>query len=481
MVARLGIVVGTVVGFGLGLVGCTSDVIVTPVIEGPVDDADASAFPRIDEVIITVAHDGSARDLVSASFSRGEEISIAGAPFGDDLVIHMSGFESASSVAYGRTCAFHADANGALSPHLFFSRSGKFASLGVTPIERTHGHAISYLGTALVIGGDSAGAGVATVERFDPVTGTLSSVGTIDARDGSALALLGTSPPRVVVVGGQIGPVGAAFLELVDPTRKVERVDDLQAPMPRVGLTATSLTDGRVIVIGGNPPGGAPVGTISEVALGTGVEVRTLPRAVLAQPRTGHSATRLGDDLGAPVLIAGGTDAAGMPIAIAELFKPLSEELAKPTTFAPTMLIPRSHHQAVRMPDGSVLFIGGINAAGSPVRTLELFTLDGGFISVGDLPDTAGIIDNTVTPLPDGRVLIVGGRAVPGGPPTTTAFIARLDPLDGSVDVVPTDRLAVARANHQAAVLCDGTILLTGGTAGADVAERYNPSAAGRR
>src|SRR5205085_757244 len=111
---------------------------------------------------------------------------------------------------------------------------------------------------------------------------------------------------------------------------------------------------------------------------------------------------------------------------------------------------------------------------------LELFTLDGGFKAVGNLPENAGLTENTATVLPDGRVLITGGRTVAGAV-TNTAFIARLDPLDGSVDVVPTDRLALPRANHQAAILCDGTILVTGGTAGPAVAERYNPSAIGRR
>lgn len=467
---------------GCALAGCNGEVVVSPVIEGPVSDPDASPFPTLDEIIITVAHDGNDRDLVSASFSRGEEIGIAGAPFGDDLVIHLSGFVGASNVAYGRSCAFHVDAKAtAPSPHLFFSRSVKFASLGVTPVDRDHGQGVSYQGSALILGGDSGGSGVSTVERYDPVTGVLSSVGSIERRTGSVEALIGTTPPRVVVVGGQVGAVGAPFIELVDPSRETERFDDLRAPMPRVGLTATALTDGRVIVIGGNPPGGPPVGTTTELTLGNGIEVRPLQKAVLAHPRTGHTATRLGDDLGAPVLIAGGTDRTGAPVAVAELFKPLREELSNPTVFAPSMLIPRSHHQAVRMPDGSVLLIGGIDAGNNGVRTLEVFTLDAGFRSAGDLPETAGIIDFTATPLPDGRVLIVGGRSEPGGPPTATAFIARLDPLDGSVDVVPTDRLAIPRATHQAAVLCDGTILITGGTDGPFVAERYNPSPAGRR
>jgi hypothetical protein len=460
------------------LVGCTSEIVVSPVIEGPVEDPDASAFPNLDEIIITVAHAGADRDLVSASFTRGEDVNIAGAPFGDDLVVHMSGFRGAGSVAYGRTCPFAVDAGGAaVEPHLFFSRSVTFGNLGVTPADRSGGRAIPYLGAALVLGG-----GVSTIERFDPLTGMLTSVGAIDERTDAVEALIGSTPPRVVIVGGQVGAVGASFLELVEPNRNVERVDDLQSPMPRIGLTATSLTDGRVIVIGGNPPGGPPVGTISELALGTGVEVRTLPIS-LAHPRSGHTATRLGDDLGAPVLITGGTDPTGAPVAIAELFKPLTKELAKPATFAPQMVIPRTQHQAVRMPDNSILIIGGLDASmpALPLRALELFTLDGGFRAVGNLPENAGVLDMSVTTLPDGRILIAGGRTQPGGPPVNTAFIARLDPLDGTIDVVPTDRLAVPRANHQAALLCDGTIFVTGGAPGRPVAERYNPSPTGRR
>ena len=91
------------------------------------------------------------------------------------------------------------------------------------------------------------------------------------------------------------------------------------------------------------------------------------------------------------------------------------------------------------------------------------------------------MVDATITDLPDGRILITGGRTEPGGAPTDTAYIARLDPLDGSVDVIPTDRLALPRAGHQAARLCDGTVLISGGTAADAFAERYNPIVAGRR
>jgi hypothetical protein len=76
---------------------------------------------------------------------------------------------------------------------------------------------------------------------------------------------------------------------------------------------------------------------------------------------------------------------------------------------------------------------------------------------------------------------VSGGRLVPGGEPLSSAFVARLDSLDGTVDIVATDRLASPRAGHQGTLLCDGTVLIAGGTADQTTYERYNPPALGRR
>jgi hypothetical protein len=471
---------------GLVLAACADGAtVITPVIDVPVDDVDATASP-LDKIALTVAHVRSAPDLnlLSQTFARGEPLEMPGVPFGDDLVIHMAGLVGASNIAYGRTCTIAVSPGvDPPEPHLFFSRSVKFASLDIAPMPRIGGLGIPYLGTALLVGGSNGSLGsdgqVTQVERFDPLTGRLTVMtGGVMPRDRTVHALIGTAPPQVVVIGGTSGAEGAKFIEVIDD-RRIELLEFSE--MARIDLTATSLTDGRVMVIGGNAPGQPPSGEIDEIAQSdASFTVRRLA-AGLAHPRSGHSATRLGEDVGAPVLIAGGVGPTGVPIGIAELFKPLSEELAKPATFAPAMIVPRRGHTASLMPDGSVLIIGGVDGLGQPVRKLELFSVDAGFVDVGDLPANAGGIDFSATTLPDGRILIAGGRLTPGSSPLNNAYIARLDPLDGSVDVVATDHLAIARARHQATVLCDGTILITGGTPGQFPAERYNPPSDGRR
>lgn len=468
-------------GVAVGLAGCGDDtMIITPVIDVPINDPDATAA-GLDEVTLTVAHAKSDRDLVSQTFARGAALELQGVPFGDDLVVHMSGFIGAGpSIAYGRTCTVVVSPSAAPpAPHLFFSLGVKFASLDIAPEPRVGGLGIAYQGTALLVGGTDVlnKTLVTDVERFDPLTGTLAKYGTVLARDRAVYALLGSSPPRAVVIGGIATGDGAAFVEVLDG-RTVDRTDVTETA--RVDLTATALTDGRVMVIGGNPPGSPPVGEIDEIAQGDALEVRKL-NAVLARPRSGHTATRLGDDVGAPVLITGGVDDMGVPIDLAELFKPLSEELASPTTFKFTMSVPRHGHTATLMPDGSVLIIGGFDALGQPVRKLELFSVDAGFAPVADLPLDAGVVEFAATTLPDGRILLTGGRVAPGSPPVNTAYIVSLDQLNGRVDVVATDHMALARAGHQAVILCDGTILISGGTENQLIAERYNPPPTGRR
>lgn len=449
---------------------------IRPVIDVPTADADATAS-MLDTIALSVAHAHNDGDLVKQTFERGQTFELPGVPFGDDLVIHMSGLVDQSSVAYGRTCTIEvAPGSPPPAPHLFFSRTVKFASLDIRPTPRIGGFGVSYLGSALLIGGSDGTQPVSLVERFDPLAGHLSMIGQVVARDHAAQALFGTSPPSALVIGGSSNGVGVGVIEVIGD----HGVDRIDTDVARDDLSATALTDGRVMVIGGKPPGGGdPVGDIDEVALNDQAPGLRKLAAVLATPRSKHTATQLGDDIGAPVLIIGGLDKTNMPVATSELFKPLSEELA--ATFMPPMVVPRYGHTATLVPDGSVLIIGGLDRLGQPVRTLERFSVDAGFMAAGELPMGAGLVEFAATTLSDGRILLTGGREALGSPALDRAYVIRLNPLNGAVDIVATDHMAIARAGHQALLLCDGTVLVSGGTAAVFTAERYNPPPTGRR
>jgi hypothetical protein len=472
----------------LALAACTDDKpIVTPVIDMPTN-APASPFP-LDSITVAVAHQGEPLDLISVTFQRGELVELDSVPYADDLVIHMTGYATGQEYAYGRTCPFEVRPDGRLpEPHLYFSRGRLFGTLAPRPISREHGIAITFSdGSGLVLGGTVPGdtQGIVQVERFDTSGGEYLTLHDILPRRGAAAALLGDpSDARVVVVGGlDANGAGATFVEVIDADRftdrQYEQFDD--ARMAREGLTATTLGDGRVVVIGGIGPNQPPSGKVALLELASGTALVNEIVDQLVVPRHGHTATRLGDDRSAPVLVAGGLDATGMPVGPAELFKPSGNRFSP--DFMETMNIPRSRHQARRLPDGSVLIIGGVNALGETIDQLELFSLESGFrtATAGKLPPNAGLIDFTATQLPDGRILLTGGRLSVGGAPITSVFIASVNANTGMLDISSTDRLAHARAGHQATVLCDGTVLISGGTSDQTPYERYNPSTIGRR
>jgi len=131
------------------------------------------------------------------------------------------------------------------------------------------------------------------------------------------------------------------------------------------------------------------------------------------------------------------------------------------------------------MPDGSVLIIGGYTMGGVPATQIERYDpVLGVFKDTGAvLSSMDAVEDMAVVPMPDGRVLLIGGRDAEERA-VSTVLIARFDPVNGQVDLSVTDPLERRRADHGAAILCDGTILVTGGGPGS---ERYNPPSAGRR
>jgi len=467
----------------------TDAVVVTPVIDVP-DPSDNAALGDLKQIEVGVAHAGDPTNIVTQTFNAGDAIEISGVPFADDLVIHVTGDKD---VAYGRTCPFSVSASGTPpSPHLFLSTIVKFATLPFSPEQRDGGYAVTAQdGSGLLLGGAGIGGDVIDIERYDPTSNSMSVIGQLLPREGAVVAALGTDTSQFAVVGGEQGGALVQFFETIhvggSATRRVETHQDNM--MGRIDLTATTLTDGTIVVIGGAPPGLVATGIVDQITLSQGLtpEVTSLPRAVLAHSRIDHTATRLGNDSGAKVLIAGGTDETGAPVGVAELFRPLTGDLAAPATFAPMMVVPRSKHHAVLAPDGSVLVIGGVQPDGmggfKGVTQIEQFSFDTGFVEVANIDAASGFVDFTTTTLPDGRILVIGGLNKPGVPASAvaTAFIIEQHPVSGGITVSTADSLAIPRAGHQATVLCDGTVLVTGGTGNSSPAERYNPIADGRR
>ncbi len=465
------------------LAGCSNEVVVRPVIESPPGD---SVFGDLDTIELSVALAGETTPLSNTTLTRGEPLELTDVPYGANLVIHMLGRVNNSEVAYGRTCEFAVLAGKEPpAPRLYFSRTVQWAVSALPPNPvRLGGTALtSRNGSALYLGGrDQDGGNVLGADRFDPTTGKFEQLTTLAPRLAGSAASLGDG--RAVLVGGvdQEDQV-STHIDLISidlsPEQAVKRIQAEQLGSITAPALAT-LSDGSVVALGGRDADGKTIALGTEIASeGGGITIRQLTRARLAYPRYGHTLTRLSDDLGAPVLIAGGRDESGAPVPTAELYRPLVEQVAPITEFAKMIQVPRWDHSAVRLPDGSVLIFGGRNANG-PVASIEVFTLEAGFIVQGLLPLGSGLTEFSVTPLPDGRVLIAGGRDA-SGRAVDAVQIVQIDSFGGGIELVNTDRLSLPRAGHQATLLCDGSVLLVGGTTVPMPAERYNPPSTGRR
>lgn len=481
----------------LALAGCAPDrPQLRPIIDAPDPGSDAYPYAGLTSMVLSVARAG---EETSVTIPLGEPLELSGADYGSDLVVHLSGLAGETETAYGRTCATE------LTPdrlqqnpeiHLYLSRIVKWASEPAEVASEPTG-VLSYTlpdGRAAFVGGwPTPMAG-----RFDPEDGAFVDLAAaLETRRGAVLAPL--SDGRALLIGGVNSEVdGVALVEVVDPRPEgsgLGPAGPLEAqPGPRLrDHAAATLVDGSVLVVGGEAQDGsgrafsAPTRTAWVFAFGDGGVLQE-PRQLLVEAgvaRAGHTMTRTGDEVGADVLIVGGRDETGQPVAQAELYRPLRQsfELIEGAQLA----VPRWGHTAVRLPGGSVLVIGGVtrtaeDATPVPVSTLELYDpLQGMFTSAGEMPASAGLSGMSVSTLPDGRVLLAGGVSA-GGEPVATAFIARLDSLNGEVNVSQTDALEVPRVGHGAARLCDGTILVVGGArAGEPGSERYNPPSAGRR
>ena len=167
----------------------------------------------------------------------------------------------------------------------------------------------------------------------------------------------------------------------------------------------------------------------------------------MAAARYDHTATLLP---GGQVLVAGGLDAANLPLATSLRFNPTSNGWSA----ADTMVAVRYGHTATLLADGRVLVTGGVY-----VDTAELYDPSTSTWSPAASMATKRAF-HTATLLPGGKVLVAGGQTGEG----LTASAEVYDP--GSDAWAPAASMSTPRNFHTATLLADGKVLATGGVSG---------------
>jgi RHS repeat-associated protein len=185
------------------------------------------------------------------------------------------------------------------------------------------------------------------------------------------------------------------------------------APSSLTGQSATLLSDGRWLLLGGEGPQGVTgAAVLWDARTGVG---RPLS-ASLQHPRAWHTATVMPDG---SILVLGGLGPAGAVVEEAERFLPASEAFEAAGS-APQA---RASHTATLLTDGRLLLAGGLTPGGAASTDAELWDPDA---QVGvSLPTVAGgRLRHTATLLPTGGVLLAGGIDAHGSVVTVDELFA---------------------------------------------------------
>ncbi|MFN0058051.1 MAG: Kelch repeat-containing protein [Planctomycetota bacterium] len=246
-----------------------------------------------------------------------------------------------------------------------------------------------------------------------------------------------------------------------------QRFDGLLVAAPamsanRAAHTATALRDGRVLIAGGFTEKSSAKG--AEFYEPEAGRFSFLPAMITT--RHSHTATLLPDG---KVLITGGYGEATTTLATAEVFDPATN------TFAPTgsLAAARADHVAVLLLNGKVLIAGGLGLGWTFLSSAELYDpATGRFSPTGGL--TLARESHVAVRLLDGRVLIVGGHNGLRGNLTLLASAEIYEPATGVFSRV--NDMRVRRHKHDAVLLPDGQVLITGGSDERDDRGVYNSS-----
>ena len=133
-------------------------------------------------------------------------------------------------------------------------------------------------------------------------------------------------------------------------------------------------------------------------------------------------------------------------------------------TAAPQMPTERvAGHTATRLPDGTVLVVGGVMSAGAGTNAVDLFDpVAASWASKAPLHVMRA--SHTATLLADGRLMVIGGStvsAIAAKGYVNNASAEIYDPVANTWTATPP--MSVPRSHHTATLLPDGKVLVVGG------------------
>lgn len=276
---------------------------------------------------------------------------------------------------------------------------------------------------------------------FDPTTGDWTNFGLLQV-DRSTYGSTLLTDGRVLLVGGSNFTVAQSTL---DSTEILAPLIGAWSPAPALGLarrghTATLLSDGRVLAVGGHAGSETTSCEIFDPATGI-----WSPTGALTAARGFHTAALLPDG---KVLVAGGRTVGGTYLNSAEVYDPATGGWHSVGNLSQA----RSTMSQVALPNGNILFCGGSNGGLSNVA--EVYQ-PGTETFLPANPMNQGRLLPVMGRLPDGKVLVAAGDY--GNPASSEIY----DPETNAF--TPAGPLQQSHDAGNGSQLPSGKILLFGG------------------
>ncbi|WP_413575488.1 Kelch repeat-containing protein [Bdellovibrio sp. HCB290] len=219
----------------------------------------------------------------------------------------------------------------------------------------------------------------------------------------------------------------------------------------RVRNTATTLADGRILVVGGTYQN-APNPALASVEVFNTLTSRWSNGPQLTESRSHHTATLLANG---KVLVVGGRSDLTFR-ATAELYDSNTNSWSS----ANSMSVARASHTATLLQDGRVLVAGGQTGNVTYTASLEIYDpATNSWSAAGSLPVARA--RHAAVLFPNGKVLIVGGSN-PGLLSDTETIIPNTPPALPSFEAIKTN-IGAGRNDLTATLLKDGRAVVIGG------------------